>query len=102
MRAAGAARGLDDEVRAIAAAIDPVPSVVGTQPLTPEQCRHVRFVLDLVDLLAERHGFDPATLTNPRTGAPLGPALVRMRDAVAASEPAPSPGTTIPAAKPTA
>lgn len=43
------------------------------QPLTSEQCAHVRFVLDLVDLLAARHGFDPATLTSSRTGARWSP-----------------------------
>ncbi len=71
MSVCGAPRGLDDELWAIAAAIDPQPAAREAQPLTPEQCRHVRFVLDLVDLLAERYGFDPATLANPRTGAPL-------------------------------
>jgi hypothetical protein len=92
MRAVGAARGLDDEIRAITAAIDPLSPALRTRPLTSEQCRHVRFVLDLVDLLAEQHGFDPATLTNPRTGAPLGPAIARMRDALEMSEPEAPPG----------
>jgi hypothetical protein len=39
-------------------------------------------VLELVDLLAARYGFDPAALVSPRTGIPLGPELARMRKAV--------------------
>lgn len=54
--------------------------------LSLEQCSHVRFVLELVDQLAERHGFDPAALTDPRTGNSLAPMLARMRQALAHSE----------------
>jgi hypothetical protein len=43
------------------------------------------FVLEVVDLLAARYGFDPATLVSPRTGVPLGPELARMRAALEAS-----------------
>jgi hypothetical protein len=50
--------------------------------LTPDERAAVRLVIELVDLLAERHGFDPAELVNPRTGRALGPALTRMREAV--------------------
>ena len=56
-------------------------TVVGPA-LTPEERAALRFVIDLVDLLAARHGFDPAQLINPRTGRPLGPTLARMRDAL--------------------
>ena len=54
--------------------------------LSPEQCGHVRFVLELVDQLADRHGFDPSALTDPRTGDSLAPVLARMRQALADSE----------------
>lgn len=54
--------------------------------LSPEQCHHVRFVLELVDRLAARHGFDPAMLTDARTGDSLGPVLQRMRQALADSD----------------
>ena len=50
--------------------------------LTPDERAAVRLVIELVDLLAERHGFDPKELVNPRTGTSLGPVLARMRDAV--------------------
>jgi hypothetical protein len=54
--------------------------------LSPEQCSHVRFVLELVDQLAERHGFDPSDLIDPRTGNSLAPVLARMRQALADSD----------------
>jgi hypothetical protein len=54
--------------------------------LSPEQCHHIRFVLELVDRLATRHGFDPVALTDPRTGSSLAPVLARMRQALAASD----------------
>ena len=50
--------------------------------LTPDERAAVRFVIELVDLLAARHGFDPSELVNPRTGRPLGPAIARMREAL--------------------
>jgi hypothetical protein len=50
--------------------------------LTPDERAAVRLVIELVDLLAARHGFDPAELVSARTGRPLGPALSRMREAV--------------------
>ena len=50
--------------------------------LTPDERAAVRLVIELVDLLAARHGFDPTELVNPRTGRPLGPALTRMREAL--------------------
>jgi hypothetical protein len=50
--------------------------------LTPDERAAVRLVIELVDLLAARHGFDPAELVSARTGRPLGPALARMRDAL--------------------
>jgi hypothetical protein len=43
------------------------------------------FVLEVVDLLAARYGFDPASLVSPRTGVPLGPELARMRAALEAN-----------------
>jgi hypothetical protein len=46
---------------------------------------HVRFVLDFVDFLAARDGFDPAELRDPSTGDPLGPLLTRLRAALEAS-----------------
>ena len=52
------------------------------EELSGDQRRQVRFVLEVVDLLAERYGFDPGQLTNGRTGEPLASALARMRDAV--------------------
>jgi hypothetical protein len=58
-------------------------------PLDPEHRRQVSFVLEVVDLLAARYGFDPATLVSPRTGAPLGPELARMREALQDSPDAP-------------
>jgi hypothetical protein len=57
--------------------------------LTPDERAAVRLVIELVDLLAERHGFDPTELVNPRTGTPLGPVLARMRDAMRNSEQTP-------------
>jgi hypothetical protein len=54
--------------------------------LSPEQRSHVRFVLELVDQLADRHGFDPAALTDPRTGESLAGVLARMRRALADSD----------------
>ena len=56
-------------------------TVVGPA-LTPDERAAVRLVIELVDLLAERHGFDPSELVNPRTGRRLGPALARMREAL--------------------
>jgi hypothetical protein len=52
------------------------------EELSGDQRRQVRFVLEVVDLLAERYGFDPAQLANARTGESLAAALARMRDAV--------------------
>jgi hypothetical protein len=43
-------------------------------------------VLELVDQLADRYGFDPAALTDPRTGNSLAPVLARMRKALADSD----------------
>jgi len=54
--------------------------------LSPEQCQYVRFVLELVDQLAARHGFDPAALTDARTGDSLAPVIARMRKALADSD----------------
>jgi hypothetical protein len=59
--------------------------------LTPDERAAVRLVIELVDLLAARHGFDPAELVNPRTGKPLGPALGRMRDALREPDTRPEP-----------
>ena len=56
--------------------------------LTPEERASVRLVIELVDMLAVRHGFDPAELISPRTGTPLGPVLARMRDALRDDDPA--------------
>jgi hypothetical protein len=50
--------------------------------LSGDQRRQVRFVLEVVDLLAQLYGFDPAQLANVRTGESLAAALARMRDAV--------------------
>jgi hypothetical protein len=44
--------------------------------LSGDQRRQVRFVLEVVDLLAEHYGFDPRQLINGRTGELLAPALV--------------------------
>ena len=52
------------------------------EELSGDQRRQVRFVLEVVDLLAERYGFDPAQLANVRTGESLAAALERMRSAV--------------------
>jgi hypothetical protein len=60
-------------------------TVVGPA-LTPDERAAVRLVIELVDLLAARHGFDPTELVNPRTGRPLGPALTRMREALREGE----------------
>jgi hypothetical protein len=60
-------------------------TVVGPA-LTPDERAAVRLVIELVDLLAERHGFDPTELVNPRTGRSLGPALGRMREALREGE----------------
>ena len=46
----------------------------------------LRFVIELVDMLAARHGFDPAELRSSRTGAPLGPALERLREALRSAD----------------
>ena len=54
--------------------------------LSLEHYGHIRFVLELVDQLADRHGFDPAALTDPRTGHSLAPVLARMRQALAESD----------------
>ena len=78
--------GVGDGVHAVATWIESGPCRRAPGPLNPEQCRGVRFVLDVVDLLAARHGFDPATLVNPRTGRSLGPVLARLRSALEASE----------------
>lgn len=56
--------------------------------LTPDERASVRLVVELVDMLAARHGFDPAELISPRTGTPLGPVLARMRDALRDEDPA--------------
>jgi hypothetical protein len=61
---------------------DPRPLPPDPTLLTLEQRHQVQFVLEVVDLLAERHGFDPALLVHPRTGTPLGPVLARMRHAL--------------------
>jgi hypothetical protein len=60
------------------------PQASGRAPdaLTPEYRGPVLFVLDVVDLLAARYGFDPAGLISPRTGRPLGPELARLRNAL--------------------
>jgi hypothetical protein len=50
--------------------------------LTVTQRRQLRFVLEVVDGLAERDGFDPAELRSLRTGEPLGPVIERMRAAL--------------------
>jgi hypothetical protein len=52
---------------------------------TPTQRLQVRFVLDFVDFLAARDGFDPAELRDPGSGEPLGPLLARLRAALEAS-----------------
>ena len=52
------------------------------EELSGDQRRQVRFVLEVVDLLAERYRFDPAQLANVRTGESLAAALERMRSAV--------------------
>ena len=54
--------------------------------LCDEHRRQVTFVLEVVELLAQRYRFDPAALVSPRTGIPLGPALARMRAALAETE----------------
>lgn len=56
--------------------------VLDREELSDDQRRQVQFVLEVVDLLAERYGFDPAELANARTGESLAAALARMRDAV--------------------
>ena len=63
-------------------AIDAAAAETGIAP-SLEQYGRIRFVLELVDQLADRHGFDPAELTDPRTGQPLAPVLARMRQALA-------------------
>jgi hypothetical protein len=52
------------------------------EELSGDQRRQVQFVLEIVDLLAERYGFDPSGLANVRTGESLAEALARMRGAV--------------------
>jgi hypothetical protein len=69
----------------VAGWVDAPPAEPRLATLAPEHRLHVSFVLEVVDLLAARYGFDPATLVSPRTGAPLGPELTRMRQALAAS-----------------
>jgi hypothetical protein len=55
------------------------PGGAGPRALTQEECRAVRFALELVDRLAAEHGFDPAELVSPRTGQPFGACIERMR-----------------------
>jgi hypothetical protein len=86
MDSSGQVPDLGAEIDAMAMWVEPPSRGSEIPPLSPEQCHQVRLVLDLVGLLAERHGFDPAELVSPRTGAPLGPALARMRDALQASD----------------
>ena len=86
MNVSGGAEGVGHEIHAVATRIEARAPRRRTAALSPEQCRYVRFTLDLVDLLAGRCGFDPADLVSPRTGAPLGPALGRMREALEASQ----------------
>jgi hypothetical protein len=82
MEASGAAQGGRRDVGAAPARLGPHQLPPQTAPLTSEQRHHLLFVLDLVDQLAARHGFDPAELLSTRTGAPLGPTLARMRAAL--------------------
>jgi hypothetical protein len=82
MRVGGAPGPLEE----IAAHVEGLAATRQPQSLTPEQRLHVRLVLDLVDALAECHGFEPAELVSPRTGVPLGPALARMRQAIAVTD----------------
>jgi hypothetical protein len=93
----GGAQGLGHEIHAGATRIDPPAPRRRTSSLSLEQRRHVRFVLAVVDLLAARDGFDPASLVDQRTGTPLGPALSRMRDALEASDTEPGPESQRPA-----
>jgi hypothetical protein len=44
--------------------------------------RQICFVVDLVDGLAQRAGFDPEELIDPRTGASFGPFLARVKAAL--------------------
>jgi hypothetical protein len=60
----------------------PPPDRPDRPPLDAGALARVRFVLELVDLLAERDGFDPAAFVDPRTGEPLGGAMKRMRTAL--------------------
>jgi hypothetical protein len=82
MTVSGAPFGRGDELWIIGPALGSLASVTEERRLTTEQRRHVSFVLELVDLLASRHGFDADELVNPRTGEPLGPLLDRLRSAV--------------------
>jgi hypothetical protein len=64
------------------ARVDGPPAPFPPRALAPEHRRQVLFVLEVVDLLADRYGFDPSTLVSPRTGGQLGPELARMRAAL--------------------
>lgn len=44
--------------------------------------RHACLVIDLVDDLAARAGFDPEELVDPRTGATFGPFLAHVKAAL--------------------
>lgn len=44
--------------------------------------RQVCLVVDLVDSLAQRAGFDPEELVDPRTGASFGPFFARVKAAL--------------------
>ena len=77
--------GLTKNGRASTVCTDAAPAEHGPATLAPEHRAQVTFVLEVVDLLAARYGFDPASLVNPRTGAPLGPELTRMRKALESS-----------------
>jgi hypothetical protein len=51
-------------------------------------------VLEVVDRLADRDGFDPAELRSLRTGEPLGPVIERMRAALDFDELGDEPDST--------
>ena len=86
MTSINAGRGADREGSDSTARIDGSASSPATARLTPEQCSYVRFVLDVVGLLAARHGFEPDELCNARTGASFGPSVARMRKALERSD----------------
>jgi len=44
--------------------------------------RQICLVVDLVDGLAQRAGFDPQELVDPRTGTSFGPLLARVKAAL--------------------